>query len=378
MKKICMLTTVHKSNDIRVFYKEAVSLSKTGFQVVLLAHDDVGDRIERGVQIKAVGPLPKRKSDRLPSLLKIYKMALAEKADAYHFHDPELLPIGFLLRMRTRKPVIYDSHENYAATVFAREWIPNSIKSWVSFAVNKAEVFISKRLTVVITVVEDQDQRFRRAHCKTLPIHNYPILEFFPNPVEPWENRPIHAAYVGGLSIARGIRTLLDIAKRIKAIIPDFRLLLVGPFSDAFVEKETFEHIRQDRLEKTIIYDGVLPSESIGQRLQQVKLGLIPFEKNPKFEKMFIPTKLLEYMASGMPIIASDFPSNRWFIEKYFLGKLVLPGDVDAFVDAILNQLNDREGSIQISQRGVEIARKNYRWENEAEKLIHFYQKLLN
>ncbi len=378
MKKICMLSTVHRSNDVRIFYKEAVSLSKAGFQVVFLTHDDAGDRRERGVQIKAVGPSPKRKSDRLPSLFKIYKMALAEKADAYHFHDPELLPIGFLLRIRTRKPVIYDSHENYAATTFAREWIPDGLKSWVSFAVNKAEVFISKRLTMVITVVKDQDQRFRRAHCKTLPIYNYPILEFFPDPVEPWENRPIHTAYVGGLSVARGVQTLLNIAKRIRAIIPDFRMLLVGPFSDVFVEKEAFEQIRRDHLEKTIIYDGVLPSESIGQRLQQVKLGLIPFEKNPKFEKMFIPTKLLEYMASGMPIIASDFPSNRRFVERYSLGKLVPPGDVDAFVDAILNQLNDREGSIQISQRGVKIARKDYQWENEAKKLIRFYQELLN
>ena len=248
----------------------------------------------------------------------------------------------------------------------------------VSLAVNKAEIFISKRLTVVITVVEDQDERFRRAHCKTLPIHNYPILTFFPYPVEPWDNRSIHVAYVGGLFLSRGIRTLLNIAQKIKAIIPDFRMLLIGPFSDPFVEKQTLAQIHRDGLEKTIIYDGVLPSESIGQRLQQVKLGLIPFEKNPKFEKMFIPTKLLEYMASGMPIIASDFPSNRWFIETYSLGKLVPPGDADAFVDAILNQLNDREGSIRISQRGVEIARKHYRWENEAEKLIHFYQELLN
>ena len=378
MKKICILTTVHKSNDVRIFYKEAVSLSKAGFQVVLLAHDDAGDRMERGVQIKAIGARPKRKSDRLPSLFKIYKMALGERADAYHFHDPELLPIGLLLKMRTRRPVIYDSHENYSATVFAREWIPDDLKSWVSFAVDKVEVFISRRLTVVITVVKDQDQRFRRAHCKTLPVYNYPILEFFPDPVKPWENRPIHVGYVGGLSVARGIRTLLNIAKRIRGIIPDFRMLLIGPFSDAYVEKEVFEQIRRDGLKKTIIYDGALPSESIGQRLQQVKLGLIPFEKNPKFEKMFIPTKLLEYMASGMPIIASDFPSNRRFVEKYSLGKLVPPGDVDAFVDAILNQLDNPEDSIQISHRGVEIVRKNYQWENEAKKLIHFYQKLLN
>ncbi|NOY76869.1 MAG: glycosyltransferase family 4 protein [Calditrichaeota bacterium] len=378
MKKICMLSTVHRSNDVRIFYKEAVSLSQSGFQVVLLIHDDSGDRVDRGVYLKAIGPSPKRKSDRLPSLFKIYKMALAEKADAYHFHDPELLPVGFLLRMRTRRPVIYDSHENYAATAFARDWIPDRIKSWVSFVVNKAEVFISRRLTVVITVVEDQDARFRRSHCKTLPIYNYPILAFFPDPVKPWEDRPIHAAYVGGLSMARGVRTLLGIAKKIKTIIPDFRMLLIGPFSDPFVEKEALAQIRRNQLEETIIYDGVLPSESIGQRLQQVKLGLIPFEKNPKFEKMFIPTKLLEYMASGMPIIASDFPSNRLFIEKYSLGKLVPPGDVDAFVEAIVHQLRDREGSIEISKRGVEIARKSYRWENEAAKLIHFYQNVLN
>ena len=93
---------------------------------------------------------------------------------------------------------------------------------------------------------------------------------------------------------------------------------------------------------------------------------------------MFIPTKLLEYMASGMPIIASDFPSNRRFVEKYSLGKLVPPGDVSAFVDAILDQLKDRKGSIEISQRGVEIARQNYQWKNEAKRLVEFYRKLLN
>lgn len=377
MKKICILTSVHKSNDVRIFYKEAVSLSRERFKVVLLAHSDAGDRIERGVQIKAIGPWPKRKLDRLPSLFKIYKMALAEKSDAYHFHDPELLPIGLLLRMRTRKPVIYDSHENYAATAFERDWIPNRIKSLVSFAIDKIEIFIAKRMTVVITVVKDQDQRFGKAHCKTLAIRNFPILDFFPYPVRPWESRPFHVAYVGGLFIARGLWTLINISKKISAKMPDFRMLLIGPFSDSIVEKEAFERIKRYHLQETIIYDGVLPNEKIGQRLQQAKIGLIPFEKNPKFEKMFIPTKLLEYMASGMPVIASDFPSNRYFVEKYSLGKLVPPGDVDAFVNAIINQLNDLESSIQISERSVKIARRNYQWANEAKKLVNFYRREL-
>src|SRR5438093_974126 len=125
MKKntsITHITTVHPIFDTRIFHKECKSLARQGVTINLIVSHDKKETIE-GVQVI---PLPffKGRVARMfikPILALI--AALKTRADLYHFHDPELLPLGVFLKLLGKK-VVYDAHEDVSAQVLNKYWIP--------------------------------------------------------------------------------------------------------------------------------------------------------------------------------------------------------------------------------------------------------------
>src|ERR1700733_8697566 len=97
--KIAHLTTVHAPFDVRIFHKECKSIARTGYEVTLIACHD-RDEMREGVRIRPLSKSPGRLSRMIRGSWAIYQKAIRENADLYHFHDPELLPVGLLLRMR--------------------------------------------------------------------------------------------------------------------------------------------------------------------------------------------------------------------------------------------------------------------------------------
>ena len=96
MIKICCLTSVHPPFDTRIFHKEATSLAKAGYNVSLVAQHDK-DEIVDGIRIVSL-PKPKNRIERMTrTVWTAYRKALEIHADIYHFHDPELIPIGLAI-----------------------------------------------------------------------------------------------------------------------------------------------------------------------------------------------------------------------------------------------------------------------------------------
>jgi glycosyltransferase involved in cell wall biosynthesis len=88
-------------------------------------------------------------------------------------------------------------------------------------------------------------------------------------------------------------------------------------------------------------------------------------------------TKFFEYMAVGLPIIASDFPVWKRLIEDQGVGICVPPGDNQS-IESALNWLKANPGEAQeMGRRGKELARTQYSWESQAARLIDFYEEIL-
>lgn len=110
MKKVCILTTAHMPTDVRIYHHEAVSLARVGYRVTIIAPWHRSELASEGIQIIAVKKPSTRLGRFTQTAARIFKTAMSQRADIYHFHDPDLLP-WMMLFSAMGKRVIYDVHE---------------------------------------------------------------------------------------------------------------------------------------------------------------------------------------------------------------------------------------------------------------------------
>ena len=125
-QKVFIFTSVHPWYDTRIFRKEACSLA-TRYDVEF--HAPASFKFKEAGGVRIVG-LPEWKSVRDRKIIrKILKRRLrVSDADIFHFHDPELIPLGLWIKFLKRKPVIYDIHEDYHSYIKSKEWIPKLLR----------------------------------------------------------------------------------------------------------------------------------------------------------------------------------------------------------------------------------------------------------
>jgi len=372
--KVCIFTTVHRPFDVRVFHREAHTLAAAGHQVTLLAHADFVEEIREGVVIKGI----KRPHNRFFRLLSVFKFAwrcLREKPDVYHFHDLELLPLGLLLKWLTRKRIIYDCHENYPEAAYERAWYPDWLKPLVAKLIGFIEPFIARRLDCVICVVPDQQERFKAHRCRTLLVRNLPQLEIFESAFQQHLPKVDRLIYLGGLTLVRGARVLADIMAELIKTHPHIKLLCLGPFNEPHVEAEVKQYVQERGLQEAIEYIRFVPHEQVPAYLAQSRIGLIPWQVNEQMLRMVFPNKVFEYMACGLPIVASDLPSLRYIFGRSQSGALVRPDDPQAHAQAIRELLDHPDKAKELGDLGRKFVYEQLNWRIESEKLLRLYRQ---
>ena len=182
MKRVCHLTSVHSSDDTRVFHKECVSLARAGYDVTLVAPGE--SREELGVHIVGVGEKPVGTLNRLtsPFAKHAYEAALALDCELYHLHDPELLPYALKLK-RHGKTVIFDSHEFYSLLIQEKGYIPGFLKKPASRIYGALEAGVFKKLdAVIIPCTSFGKNPFEKCAKRTVIVVNLPVAGRFPPP----------------------------------------------------------------------------------------------------------------------------------------------------------------------------------------------------
>ena len=129
--KVCHISTVHPLNDVRILYRQCGSLASYGFEVHLVITAE-NDDIINGVHIHALKPAKNRFFRMLVSPLAAMKKALQTKAEIIHYHDPELLFVGFVMRWVFGKKVIFDVHEDIPGQIKSKEYLPLPVRGLIS------------------------------------------------------------------------------------------------------------------------------------------------------------------------------------------------------------------------------------------------------
>jgi glycosyltransferase involved in cell wall biosynthesis len=368
--KVCVLTTVHPPFDTRIFYKQARTLARAGYKVVLIAQHNRDEMVD-GVKIVAL-PKPRNRFARMFGLTwRAFHLSLRERADVYHFHDPELLPIGVLLKVFTRAKVVYDVHEDVPEQILTKHWIPCLLRRPLARVINAFEKLLARALDAVVVATEGIAEKF--AQLKPIVIHNYPDLGMLLNPsTRHGEGKEKVLVYVGGISKIRGAIEMVRALENLNSAW-DVRLDLIGKFEPPELEQELqglpgYQRVR---------FFGWLPWEEAWHHAQSAIVGLVLFHPAPNHEKA-LPNKLFEYMAAGFPVVASNFPLWKEIVEGNRCGITVDPLDPKAIAQAIEYLLTHPEEARQMGENGRRAVEEKYNWEKEAEKLLALYKELVD
>lgn len=174
---ICHVTSVHPATDVRIFWKECLSLSKQ-YDVSLIA-PNTENRDEQGIHIYGV-ELPTGRFSRQRCLNRVLDKMIEVDADVYHFHDPELMRLG-LKAKNCGKKVIFDSHEDVPMQILCKEYLPKITKKPISMAYSWYERNLLKQYNALISVTPSIVERLEKINPNTYMVTNYPVLtEFMP------------------------------------------------------------------------------------------------------------------------------------------------------------------------------------------------------
>jgi glycosyltransferase involved in cell wall biosynthesis len=364
--KVCVLTTVHRPDDTRIYRREIGSLVDAGLEVALIAPHCEGFRSE-GIRYATLGK-PLGRAGRLFILgWRAYRQALEETADVVHLHDPELILLGLLLKLRGRR-VVYDVHEDVPRQIMTKHWIPSGLRRPLAWVFDLLERWAGRRFDGVIAATESIACRFPRATV----VHNYPSPASFSPSEERDAGRARWLVYVGGVSRLRGVVQMVEALEHVQPTL-DARLDLVGLPQP----RSLYEELRHLPGFQRVHVRGWMPWEDAWQlAFREGAVGLLLYQPAPNHVAS-LPTKLFEYMAAGLPVIASHFPLWRGIVEGNECGFIVDPRDPEQIAAAIEYLLSHPEEARRMGENGRRAVSERYNWEREKHKLLELYEEVL-
>jgi glycosyltransferase involved in cell wall biosynthesis len=364
------MTSVHDPSDTRIAQKECATLASEGYDVVLVAPGQP-ERLPSGVRHHAV-PRPQNRLERFTrTIFDVYRAACQEHADVYHFHDPELIGAGLALRMRGAR-VVFDVHEDVPRDIETKPWLPPPLRPIVSAVASMVLRAAERCFSAIVPATPTIASGFR--HARVVVVRNYPRLEDLVSDEQrtPFSARPMAALYLGSISVLRGVEQ--SIAAMADPRIPaDARLLLAGPIESDELRAQMTRIAGWERVD----YLGTVPRTTIPSLLASARIGLVLFQPAPNHDHA-MPTKFFEYMAAGLPVIASrTLEAYRDIVTQHECGILVDPTNVGDISAAMARLFADPSEAAAMGARGKEAVFGSYEWANEARNLLGLYREMI-
>jgi len=369
--KVCVLTSVHLPFDGRIFHRAAKSLALAGYEVVLIARHDKEEVVD-GVRVVPL-PQPKNRLHRMTMVLwRVYRLAVKEDADVYHFHDPELMIVGLLLKLHGKK-TIWDVHEHYPNSILDKYYLAKPLRRVISKSFDLFERAVVRFFDYVIYTTPFVGQRYQTMKVRSSPIENYPILRLSGTFQREPQKRII---YLGGMARIRGLLEVIEAFALVTQKHPDWELYLVGSCRQASFEQELKDLVQKRGVTAQVKFVAWVPYEEKERLSSQAALGVItylPCSNNTSC----LPNKLFDYMLVGLPVVASDFPLYREVVETHHCGLTVDPTQPEDIARAMEYLIEHPREARQMGENGRRAVLEKYNWEQESRKLLQIYEAVL-
>jgi glycosyltransferase involved in cell wall biosynthesis len=358
--RVVHLTSSHPPDDIRIFGKECRSLAQAGYEVHLVAPGEGGGTRD-GVAIHGFDlPTGPRLLRIVRRLWRAWRSARALGPDLCHFHETELVPVALLLKLGGAR-IVYDVHEDHLSAVSYSARPSGGRRS----GFRALEAVARRTCDAFVAATPAIARRFPAG--RTIDLLNYPLAEeFAPSPKE---GGAADVVYVGSITRPRGLGEMVEAIRRARD--PEARLVLVGSFENEELRRAAESLPGWER----VAYRGPLGRAALGDQLTRSRVGLVILHPERNYVESF-PTKLFEYMAAGLPAIASDFPFFRELVEPIGCAVFVDPLDPAQLAAAIDDLLADESRAEEMGRRGSAAVRDRLNWEQQAPKLVALYRSL--
>ena len=362
---IVFISSGHKPDDERIYFKQIQSLIKAGYiiqyfthwfnSVDLTSHNLTHINLERNQYSK---------HQYIDFILK--KISFVK---VIHIHEFDLLSIAKKIKKKYNAKIIYDVHEDLTSMWDTFSNKPKLIKNFINFGLSCFELFHLRYIDLIILANKFANQQRYYKYAPIYIIENFPQNKFFLN--ENIETDMVYRIiYHGQLDYSRGILELIEAFKILLKKFSNIQLTIIGKARTPQFEQEIIDRINTGK----IILLNEVKHEQIWKYLHKAHLGVIPFHDVSMYSKN-TPTKLFEYMASKCAIVATKLKP----IYSYSDNSIIYceANNVKSLVDSFKIYLNDINLFKSHVQTNFHLIENNYNWEKESIKLIEIYQNLL-
>ncbi len=301
--KITHLTTCHKFDDHRIFFKHSITQKSLGHNVRIFAFDTSidGQFRKNGIEVNI---LKSKKSlsklSRLYRAIKLINSSLKNKQDLIILHEPELLLFCPAIRLFSRTKIIFDMHEDYPLLIKSRiehKLIGYFAEFFVRIYINFFQTFVNNSFAVTKEIL------MKYCNNDSLYVPNLPKISIQPYPNKFLDLYPLKIAYVGVIGSEKGADLINLLCHEIAKQKLDFEIHLCGTptFSSKFRDID-FHEITQN---KFVHYYGELNSNEMQEVLSNCHIGLCFLKDNPH-HNISMPAKVFEYVGQRLFVLFSN------------------------------------------------------------------------
>lgn len=361
--RVTHVSTVHAWTDNRVHYRECASLAELGYEVSLVAVESDAHATRDAVRVYEIPRMPRLRRVLLGGVRAI-TVALKSKPSLIHLHDPELIWSIPFLRLLGKK-VIYDAHEDIPTQILSKSYL-TPVSRPIARLLAYAAVAGARWSNHVIAATEKVASRF--PSDKVSVVRNYPTLRDGDASAASVSTRPTRIIYIGGIAPTRGSDVMVSAAE----YLPNGWVLdLAGPAPLTLIERLS----RLPGWARTT-YHGALAPDAARDLLLEARIGLVVLQPTDAYLDS-LPTKMFEYFAAGIPVIASDFPLWRRILEEYECGLVVDESSPHAVSEAVQKYAQDHDLLALHSRNARRAVETELNWHYESKTLASVYQSLL-
>jgi len=376
--RILMLLSNAYDPDPRV-RQEALSLLGAGWRVRLIAWDRDLKRPARenveGVEVDRVFVTSTHGRGVTQIFwyvwvyVQMFWRGVRTRFDVVHSHDLDTLPVGWLLGLIKRRPVVYDAHESFA------HMLEGSVPPFVQRGLMALESFLMRRTALVVTVGEKlrRDLESRGAR-HSLVIGNWKRLSEFTRTAE--ENARMRQALgvppdallavcVTHLRTDRQVEELLDAVDRTPRVYA-----LIG--GDGVLAARVAEAAARN---PRILYKGFVSGRTIADYTCAADVIYYGFDAANPNARYSAPNKLYEALAAGRPLITGNFGEIADVVRTAACG-IVLERYSAETISAALSTLQDAQVRQQMAANALRAGRNSMNWEKGEMVLRDAYAQL--